>query len=51
MDKNFCEKLIKLGLKRLQDLNDERKASEADLLVRLKTFEKRLNCWNINKDF
>lgn len=51
MDKDFCEKLIKIGLKRLQQLNDEREASEADLLIRLKTFEKRLNCWNINKDF
>jgi hypothetical protein len=51
MDKDFCEELIKLGLKRVQELNDEREASEADLLVRLKKFEKRLHCWKINKDF
>ncbi len=51
MDKDFCEELIKLGSKRVQELNDEREASEADLLVRLKKFEKRLHCWKINKDF
>ena len=51
MDKDFCEELIKLGLKRVKELNDEREASEADLLERLKKFEKRLHCWKINKDF
>lgn len=47
MDKKFTEKLIKAGRLRLQELNDEHAISEADLLARLKIFEKRLHCWDI----
>jgi len=45
MDKEFSNKLIKAGRLRLQELNDEHAISEANLLARLKIFEKRLRCW------
>jgi len=46
-DKDYRKKLMNAGQLRLKELNDERKTSEADLLARLKQFEKRLKCWNI----
>jgi len=49
MNEDFCDKLINAGLFRLEELNDERELSEAELLARLERFEKRLNCWDMNK--
>jgi glycosyltransferase involved in cell wall biosynthesis len=46
MDEKFCKQLVRAGQSRLQELNDEIKASEADLLARLSRFEKRLHCWS-----
>lgn len=46
MNEEYCEKLIKAGRARLQELHDELKTSEAELLVILSRFEKRLHCWS-----
>ena len=46
MDKDHCNKLIKSGLVRLNQLNREREISESELFMRLQTFSKRLNCWD-----
>jgi len=41
-----CKKLIAAGRARLQELEQERKCSESELLKRLIQFEKRLSCWH-----
>ncbi len=46
MDEGFCEKIVKAGRSRLQELNNEQKVLEAELLTRLSQFEKRLHCWS-----
>jgi glycosyltransferase involved in cell wall biosynthesis len=46
MDQAFCEQIVKAGRSRLNALDNEIKASEDELLVRLNRFEKRLHCWS-----
>jgi len=46
MDQAFCEQLVKAGRSRLKALDNDIKASEDELLVRLSRFEKRLHCWS-----
>lgn len=50
IDEEFCKQMVILGRSRLQELNNELKASEMELFARLSRFEKRLNCWYPNKN-
>ena len=45
MDGQLCTELIEKGHRRLQEIEGQRNAAEAELLVRLVQFEKRSRCW------
>ena len=47
LDKDHCNKLIKAGSMRLNQLNREREISGSELFSRLQRFSKRMNCWDI----
>ncbi|MDP3013539.1 MAG: hypothetical protein Q8M92_04805, partial [Candidatus Subteraquimicrobiales bacterium] len=45
MDGQLCAELVEKGRRRLQEIEVQRDAAEAELLVRLVRFEKRSRCW------
>ena len=45
MDGRLCTELIEKGHRRLQEIEGQRNAAEAELLARLVQFEKRSRCW------
>ena len=45
MDDRLCAELVEKGRKRLQEIEFQRNAAEAELLARLMKFEKRSRCW------
>lgn len=45
MDDRLCGVLVENGRKRLQEIEVQRHAAEAELLARLVRFEKRCRCW------
>lgn len=45
MEERFCGLLVRAGQIRLQELRNEIQAAEAELLARMRRFEKRLHCW------
>lgn len=45
MDDRLCAELVEKGRRRLQEIEVERDAAEAELLARLIRFEKRSRCW------
>ena len=45
LDKETCDKLVREGTLRLQEIGEERRAAESALLERLGKFEARRACW------